>query len=338
MVEILPVSDPNAATMAQKVVQYQAVLQMAEQAPHIYNIPLLHRQMLDTLGIKNFEKLVPMEEDDQIPRDPVTENMNVMQSKPVKAFMFQDHESHIIVHGSMLQDPKIQEVLGQNPKAQVMLAAMNAHLAEHLAFEYRRQIEEQAGVPYPAPEHEIPADMEVEISRLAAAAAQQLLQKNQSEKAQQEAQKAAEDPVMQMAQKELGMKEKEGATKEKKVMIDAALAADKQALEEKKLASHEKIEGLKIGAQLATAKEQATANAQRDKMLMAADLVKAASQEAQQETQQADQQKQQQHTQQMDGLRTGIDIAKERNRQEEAKAQQKSSGGQQKEKPKPKDK
>ena len=165
MVDIIPVSDPNAATMAQKVTQYQAVLQMAAQAPQLYNLPYLHRQMLEVLGIKNAQKLVPME-DDQEPRDPVSENMDVLRGKPVKAFIYQDHESHITVHMSAMQDPKLMALVQQSPMAKQMGAALAAHIQDHLAFEYRKQIEKAAGVPYPAPNAEMDENTEVEISRL----------------------------------------------------------------------------------------------------------------------------------------------------------------------------
>jgi hypothetical protein len=183
-VEVIPVSDPNAATMAQKIVQYQAVIQLAQGAPHIYDLPYLHRQMLEVLGIKNANKLVPLKDgDDMKPRDPVSENMDVINGKPVKAFLYQDHEAHIAVHMAAMQDPKVAQLMGQNPNAQAMQASMQAHIAEHLAFEYRKQIETQAGVPLPPPNAEMDETTELAVSRLAAAAGQQLLQKNQAEEA-----------------------------------------------------------------------------------------------------------------------------------------------------------
>lgn len=265
IVEVIPVSDPNAATMAQKIVQYQAVIQLAQTAPQIYDMPYLHRQMLEVLGIKNAQKLVPMEDDeDKKPMDPVSENMAIINNKPVKAFIAQDHQAHIQVHISAQQDPKIQGLLQQNPQAPAMMAAMNAHIAEHLAYEYRKQIEEQAGVPLPAPDAQLSPDMEVAISRLQAAAAQQLLQKNQSEAAQQKAQEMMQDPIVQMQMKELEIKERDSKTKEQKVLVDAAATADKQKLEEEKLAAHERIEGLKVGAKIATDKANLSAKQQAE--------------------------------------------------------------------------
>jgi hypothetical protein len=196
MVEVIPVSDPNAATMSQKVVQYQAVLQLAQTAPQLYDLPYLHRQMLEVLGIKNAAKLVPVE-DDYKPRDPVSENMDLLNSKPVKAFIYQDHEAHIAVHMAAAQDPKMQQMVSQSPNAQAMGAAFAAHVQEHLAFEYRRQIEEAAGVPYPGPDAEMDEATELEISRLAAAAADKVLQKNKTEVQAKQAQQAQNDPIVQ---------------------------------------------------------------------------------------------------------------------------------------------
>jgi hypothetical protein len=204
-VEVIPVSDPNAATMSQKVVQYQAVMQMAAANPQIYDQVELNRQMLEVLGIKNIGKLVPSAED-QKPKDPVAENMAVMNMKPVKAFIYQDHEAHIAVHMSAMRDPKIAAIIGQNPQAQTMMAAMMAHINEHVAFEYRKQIEQQMGIPLPAPDEELQPEMELEISRMMAMAAQKLLQKDTAEAQQQQAQQAAQDPVVQMQQQELAIK------------------------------------------------------------------------------------------------------------------------------------
>jgi len=208
LVTVVPVSDPNASTMAQKVVQYQAVMQLAQGAPQLYDMPYLHRQMLEVLGIPNAEKLVKLD-DEEKPRDPVSENMSLLNGKPVKAFIYQDHEAHITVHTSAMQDPKIAKLMGQNPQAQAIMAAGAAHIQEHLAFAYRKQLEEQAGVPYPAPDAEMSEETETQISRLAAAAAQQLLQKNQAEAAQQQAQQAQQDPIVQMQQKEIEIKQQE---------------------------------------------------------------------------------------------------------------------------------
>jgi len=229
-VDVIPVSDPNASTMAQKIVQYQAVLQLAQQSPQLYNLPLLHRQMLDVLGIKNAEKLVPMDED-QKPTDPVSENQNVLKGKPVKAFAYQDHKSHIIVHMSAMQDPQVMQLMQNNPNAQALQAAMQAHISEHLGFEYRVQIEQQLGMSLPPQQdesgEEIHMDPEVEarLAPLLAQAAQQLLQQHQGQAAQQQAQQQAQDPLIQMQQQELQIKAQEQARKMQKDQTDAAFKA-----------------------------------------------------------------------------------------------------------------
>jgi hypothetical protein len=222
MVEVIPVSDPNAATMSQKVVQYQAVMQLAQGAPQIYDLKFLHRQMLDVLGIKNAAKLVPTD-DDQKPTDPVTENMNILMAKPVKAFMYQDHEAHIAVHMAAIQDPKISAMMGQNPMAQTIMAAAAAHITEHVAFQYRREIEKQLGTSLPHPEEQLPEDIEVTLSRLTAQAASRLLQKDQAEAAAKQAAQQAQDPMVQMQMKELAIKEQEVQLKGQKQQADSAL-------------------------------------------------------------------------------------------------------------------
>ena len=249
-VNVIPVSDPNAATMSQKVVQYQAVLQLAQTAPQLYDLPYLHRQMLEVLGIQNANKLVPLT-DDQKPRDPVSENMAVLQNKPVKAFIYQDHEAHLIVHMSAMRDPKIMQLVGQNPMAQQIQAAMLAHINEHVAFEYRKQLEEQIGVPYPKPDEDMPEDMEVELSRLAAAGAQKLLAKDQAEAAQQQAMATAQDPVVQMQMQELALKAKELELKQMKLQIEAADKADRLELEDKRIETQKEIAGMQVGAKSA---------------------------------------------------------------------------------------
>jgi hypothetical protein len=239
MVEVLPVSDPNAATMAQKIVQYQAVMQLAQSAPQLYNLPLLHRQMIEVLGVKNANKLVPIE-DDQKPVDPIQENMNLLTGKPVKAFIEQDHQAHIAVHMAAMQDPKMAEIIGQNPMAQQMQAAAMAHINEHVAFEYRKQIELQLGVTLPTDEENEVMEPEVaaKVAQMAAKAAQRLLQQNQAEAQQQKAQELAQDPVVQMQQRELALKEtktnadierdkRELDLKEKALLVDASDRADK---------------------------------------------------------------------------------------------------------------
>jgi hypothetical protein len=227
-VTVIPVSDPNASTMAQKIVQYQAVMQLAQQSPQIYNMPLLHRQMLDVLGIKEASKLVPMD-DDMKATDPVTENQNMLMMKPVKAFLTQDHQAHIAVHQAALQEPKIQEMLQSNPQASQMQSAMMAHINEHLGFEYRRQIEQQLGMQLPPQKDEMGEDIhmdpqvEAQLSPMLAQAAQQLLQQNQAQAAQQAAQQAQQDPMVQMQQQELQLKMGELERKKQKDLTDAAL-------------------------------------------------------------------------------------------------------------------
>lgn len=277
MVEVIPVSDPNAATMSQKVVQYQAVMQMAQAAPQIYDLPELNRQMLEVLGIKNIGKLIPTE-DDQKPRDPVFENMALMNSKPVKAFINQDHQAHIQVHQMAMQDPKIAALMGQNPQAQSIQAAAMAHVNEHLAFEYRKQIEEQLGVQLPGVDEEMSEEVEHAVSKLIALAAKKLLDKNTAETQQQQAQQASQDPLVQMQQKELELKAQDVQIKAQKTQADiendkARLELDKMRIESteriagvqvgaktsmdhKKIDSAERMEGVRIGAQSAQSKNQ----------------------------------------------------------------------------------
>ena len=254
-VDVIPVSDPNAATMSQKVVQYQAVMQMAQANPQIYDLPELNRQMLEVLGIKNIGKLIPSAEE-QKPKDPVAENMAIINGKPVRAFIYQDHQAHIQVHMAAMQDPKIQQMIGQNPMAQQIQAAALAHINEHVAFEYRKQIEEQLGVPLPDYEQDLPEDVEVEISKLMAQAAGKLLAKDQSEAQQQQIQQQQQDPLIQMQQQELAIKQQESQAKAQKMMADTQLDQQRLQLEEAKLAiekaridSQERIAGATLGAQ-----------------------------------------------------------------------------------------
>jgi hypothetical protein len=235
LVEVIPVSDPNAATMAQRIMQYQAALQLAQGAPQIYNLPQLHRQMLEVLGVKNAEKLVPIE-DDQKPRDPVSENMSFLTGKPTKAFIYQDHQAHIATHMSLLQDPMIMQMVGQSPMAQQMQGAIMSHIAEHMAFRYRAQIEEQLGVQMTAPDVELPEETEVQLSRLVAKAAQQLLQTNQAQAQQQQAQQAAQNPMLQMQQAELQLRAQELQRKEADSQRDFEIAQQKIKLEQERLA------------------------------------------------------------------------------------------------------
>jgi hypothetical protein len=252
-VDVIPVSDPNSATMAQKVVQYQAVMQMAQANPQIYDMVELNRQMLEVLGIKNVGKLVPSAED-QKPKDPVTENMNVLNGKPVKAFIYQDHEAHIAVHQAAMQDPKVAQLVGQNPRAQMIMAAAMAHINEHVAFQYRIEIEKQLGVPLPDMDKQLPEEVEVEVSRMMAAAAAKLLQKDQAEMAQQQAQQAAQDPLVQMQQQELQLKAAEVEIKKQKVFMDAAAKADQMEIEKARIEAQERIAGVQAGVKTAAEK------------------------------------------------------------------------------------
>jgi hypothetical protein len=262
IVEVIPVSDPNAATMAQRIMQYQAALQLAQGAPQIYDLPHLHRQMLEVLGIKNADKLVPVEED-QKPRDPISENMSFLTGKPTRAFIYQDHQAHIATHMALLQDPMVAQMIGQSPMAQQMGAAIMAHVAEHMAFAYRQQVEEQLGVPLTPPDAELDEQTEVQISRLVAQASQQLLQSNMGKAQQAQAQQMAQNPQLQMAQAELQLRAQELARKEQDSQRDFAIAQEKIRLERERLA----VEAQKEQARLANQNRQA------DKKLRA-DMIK----------------------------------------------------------------
>jgi hypothetical protein len=266
-VDVIPVSDPNAATMSQRVVQYQAVMQMAQAAPDIYNMPQLHRNMLEILGIKNADKLVPLPEDHK-PRDPVTENRAVLKGDPVKAFLNQDHQAHITVHMSMLQDPLIAASIGQNPKAPVIQAALMAHVAEHAGYQYRKQIEAQLGMPLPPEDEDLPPQIEQALSSMMAQAAQQALQMNQQQAAQQQAQQQAQDPLVMMQQQELQLKQGGLQLEAQKIQQDFQIAQAKLELDKQKMvlessakadannmrkeesAARMQLEGVKVGASI----------------------------------------------------------------------------------------
>ena len=279
LVTVIPVSDPNAATMSQKIVQYQAVLQLAQQAPQLYNMAQLHRQMLAVLGIKNAQKLVMLEEDKK-PQDPVTENQNLMMGKPVKAFLYQDHESHIQVHMSAAQDPKILSILQQSPQAKAIEAAMAAHVTEHLALAYRKKMEQMMGTELPLnpdnenDEAEIPREMEVRISQMAAQAAQQLLQKHQGEEQQQKAQQMQQDPLIQLQQQELALKGQEVELKKKQQQIDAAAKADQLNIERERISSQERIAGLNAGIKVEDSKRKLSAQQQTEGLRIGVDVAK----------------------------------------------------------------
>jgi chaperonin GroES len=290
-VDVIPVSDPNASTMAQKIVQYQAVLQLAQTSPQLYNLPLLHRQMLEVLSIKDAEKLVPMPED-QKPEDPVTENQSILMGKPVKAFEYQDHKAHITVHMSAMQDPKILQLLQGNPMAQQMQAAMMNHINEHMGMEYRKQIELQLGFNLPASKDEsgedihINPEVEARLAPMLAQAAQQLLQQNKAEVGQQAAQQAQQDPIVQMQQQELAIKQAEQQRKVMKDQTDAQLKAKQQQIEagrivsqmemeRQKLAADKQMEALRVAAEMRDGRE-------KDVMKIGADLMKQMSTQAHQ--------------------------------------------------------
>ena len=265
-VEIIPVSDPNAATMSQRVVQYQAVIQMAQMAPDIYDLPKLHRGMLEVLGIKNAAELVPLP-DDQKPRDPVSENMAALKGEPLKAFQYQDHQAHIQVHMSAMQDPIVMQLVGQNPRAPQIQAAMMAHIAEHVGFAYRQKIEQQLGMPLPPEDEKLPPEIELQLSAMMAQAAQQVLQQSQQQAAQQQAQQQAQDPVLQMQQQELQLRAQDLQIKAQKVQVDAAARADEIRLKEKqiavdaafkadKLAADQQRDGVRMGIDIAKSRQQ----------------------------------------------------------------------------------
>ena len=278
MVDVIPVSDPNAATMSQKVVQYQAALQLATQAPQLYDMAQLHRQMLDVLGIKNAQKLIKLEEDKK-PEDPITENQNILAMKPVKAFYYQDHQAHIQVHMAASQDPKIMQLVGQSPMAQQIGAAMQAHIAEHLGYEYKKQMEQIMGIELPRTEdgeeeEHIPREMEVRISQMAAQASQQLLQKNQGEVQAQQAQQQAQDPLIQLQQQELQLKAQEVAIKKQKLQVDAAAKADQQDIERERIAAQKEIAGMQVGAKVAKDKAELSSRDQLEGLRIGAEIAR----------------------------------------------------------------
>jgi len=281
MVDVIPVSDPNAATMAQKIVQYQAALQLAQSAPQLYDMGQLHRQMLEVLGIKNVQKILPIE-DDIVPMDPVQENQNLLTGKPVKAFIEQNHEAHIQVHMAAIQNPKIQQLMQMNPQAQQIMAAAMAHINEHIALEMRKQIEMQMGMPLPPEEDEdgeklvLPPQMADQIAMMAAQASQQILQRDQAMAQQQAAQQKMQDPIVQMQMQELQIKQQDLQLKAQKQQIEAAAKADQIRIEEARIAAQKEIAAMQVGA---------TAAATRDKLA---------------------------RQQQTEGLRIGIDAAKHR--------------------------
>jgi len=273
LVDVIPVSDPNAATLSQRVVQYQAVIQMAQMAPQIYNLPELHRAMLDVLGIKNAEKLVPLPEDDK-PLDPVTENQNILRMKPAKAFFYQDHDAHIMVHNMMMQDPMIAQQLGQNPQAQQLFAALQAHIAEHIGYKMRRQIEMRLGMPLPPEDEKLPPQIEMSLSGMLAQAAQQVVAQSQQQAAMMQAQQQAQDPVVQMQQQELQLRAQELQLKAQKIALDAAAMADKQELEKEKVQGDLQLRAMQTSANIEQAKAKLAADQEREGVRMGIDIAK----------------------------------------------------------------
>jgi hypothetical protein len=260
MCDVIPVSDPNAATMSQKVVQYQAVFQLAQTAPQLYDMPLLHRQMIEVLGVRNAAKLVPMNEDRR-PRDPVTENIDILKGKPAKAFVFQDHQAHIAVHMAAMQDPKIQSIVGQDPQsAQTMMAAMHAHINEHVGYEYKKQIEAAIGMEIPDFEddddQQIPKEMENRIAQMAAQASQQILQQHQQEAQQQQAQQQMQDPIIQMQMQELQIKQAEVQRKIAKDQLDAAAKDKQMQIEMERINAQKEIAGANMAMKQSSDKQR----------------------------------------------------------------------------------
>jgi len=278
-VDVIPVSDPNAATMAQKIVQYQAVLQLAQSAPQLYDLPLLHRQMIEILGIKNAAKLVPTE-DDAVPVDPVQENQDLLTGKPVKAFIEQNHPAHIQVHQSAMQDPKIQQLMQMNPQAPQIMAAAMAHINEHIAFEYRKQIEQAMGLPLPNKDQnkEVSPELADQIAMMAAQASQQLTQKNQQEAQQQMAQQQQQDPVVQMQQQELQLKQQELQLKQQKQIADAHAKAAQLTIEQARIDAQKEIAQMQIAATSATARDRVAKQHETEHNRMGIDIAKHKSQ------------------------------------------------------------
>jgi hypothetical protein len=296
-VDVIPVSDPNAATMSQKVVQYQAVMQLAQAAPQLYNLPYLHRQMIEVLGVRNADKIVPMP-DDQKPRDPVTENMDAMTGKPLKAFMYQDHEAHIQVHMAFGQDPKMAAMIGQNPMAQQITGTLQAHIMEHLAFQYRREIEKQLGVALPPlpqgdeDEYELSPEMEVQVSQISAVAAQRLFQKDQAEMQAQQIAQQQQDPLVQMQMMDLQIKQMEAQTKQMKAqmemqakqeelrikeqqsVLNAAAKEDELRLREAEISGRQQLEAARLGADIEKHKAQESNKQQLEGTKLGVDIAK----------------------------------------------------------------
>jgi hypothetical protein len=290
MVAVIPVSDPNAATMAQKIVQYQAALQLAQTAPQLYNLPLLHRQMIEVLGIKNAAKLIPIE-DDAKPVDPVQENQNILTGKPAKAFIEQDHQAHIAVHSSMMQNPKIMGMIQKTPQGQAIMAAMMAHINEHLAFAYRKEVEASIGLLLPTEEQEknMTPEVAAQVAQLSAQASTRMTQQAQAQAAQQQAQQQAQDPLIQMQQQELQIKMQELQLKAQKQQIEAAAKADQLEVEKERIAAQKEIAAMQVGASSAAAKDKLQKQQELEGTRIGVDIAKHRAQMAAQMAQRANQ-------------------------------------------------
>jgi hypothetical protein len=273
LVDVIPVSDPNAATLSQKVVQYQAVIQLAQTAPQLYDLAYLHRQMLEVLGIKNAEKLVKLDEDAH-PLDPISENMNAVNGKPMKAFIYQDHDAHIAAHQAFMTDPVVTKTIGQNPQANQIMAALQAHMAEHLGFQYRSQIEKQMGVALPAPDKELPATIEVQLSRLVAQASQQLLAIHKGEAAQQKADEEAKDPLVQLQQQELQLKQADLQRKQQKDAADSQAKMAQIQVEQQRIQAQTQGESMKLQAEAERHAIETQEKLQMEKMRLGVDVAK----------------------------------------------------------------
>jgi len=273
LVDVIPVSDPNAATLSQKVVQYQAVIQLAQTAPQLYDLAYLHRQMLEVLGIKNAEKLVKLDEDAH-PLDPISENMNAVNGKPMKAFIYQDHDAHIAAHQAFMTDPVVTKTIGQNPQANQIMAALQAHMAEHLGFQYRSQIEKQMGVALPAPDKELPATIEVQLSRLVAQASQQLLAIHKGEAAQQKADEEAKDPLVQLQQQELQLKQAELQRKQQKDAADSQAKMAQIQVEQQRIQAQTQGESIKLQAEAERHAIETQEKLQMEKLRLGVDVAK----------------------------------------------------------------
>jgi hypothetical protein len=305
--DVIPVSDPNAATMAQKIVQYQAVLQLAQSAPQLYNLPLLHRQMIEVLGIKNANKLVPLD-DDSKPVDPVQENQNLLTMKPVKAFVEQNHDAHMASHQAFIQNPHVQQLLQNNPMGPGIMSAAMAHINEHMAFKYRLQVEQMIGQQLPPmmdnnsedSKHQldIPPQMADQIAIAAAQATQQLLAQDQQAMQQQAAQQQLQDPVVQMQMQELQLKQQEVQLKAQKQQQDAQAKTQQLQLEAARIESQKEIAAMQVGATAAAQKDKAQRQQETEGVRMGMEAAKHKAQlRAQQQT---------------EGARMGVDVAKHR--------------------------